>query len=444
MLRSIPFHSALRDALGDNVKVLPNDCARFAVSGVVPKAVASPRSLTKLSLVVAAAAAEGGIIVIRGAGTKMRRPPPPAAVDVVLDLHQWKGVVSHAASDLVATVRSGTTLAALDAELEKNGQFWPCDAPFAQTATVGGTIASNANGALRLRYGAIRDLVLGARYVDAAGGAISAGAKVVKSVAGYDIQKLLVGSFGTLGVIADATLKLAARPPDERTLVARFARAPDAVRAANEIARSGVFPMAIALHDAASTRRIGAIASIGGRDGWTLLIRCGGNRRSTALSIDRVAAACAERSGQPAGDLDRAGTARAWADIRELAGGASYSSDAFAALKIVTLPSECGAALDSIGERWPLAERTAHPPSGIAFANLPIDRESASAPSTAEALRGFDARGWQSMWLRAPLDVCARMPMPAARIDAAALMRRVKAAFDPAGLFDPGRLPGGV
>lgn len=443
MLRSIPFHSALRDALGDGVKVLPDDCARFSVSGVVPKAVASPRSLTKIALVVAAAGAEGGVVVVRGAGTKMRRPPPPNAVDVVLDLHHWKGVVSHAATDLVVTVRSGTTLAALDVELEKSGQFWPCDAPFADAATVGGTIASNENGALRLRYGAIRDLVLGARYVDAAGRTISAGARVVKSVAGYDIQKLLVGSFGTLGVIAETTLKLAARPPDERTLVACFAHASDAVRSANAIARSAIFPMAISLHDAASTRRIGAVMPLGDRDGWTLLVRCGGNRRSTALSIDRAAAACAACGGRAAGDLDRFATARAWVDVRELPGGACYACDAFAALKIVTLPSECGAVLDAIGERFPHAERTAHPASGIAFANVAVDREMLDG-RIAEALREFDARGWRSTWLRAPDEFSARLPLPRARIEAAALVRRVKAAFDPSGLFDPGRLPGGV
>jgi glycolate oxidase FAD binding subunit len=440
---SIPFDSTLRDALGDSLRVLPDACAAFAVSGVVPKAVAAPKSVAKFALVIAAATAEGGTVVIRGAGTKMRRPPPPSSVDLVLDVHAWKGIVAHAASDLTVTVRAGTTLASLAAELEKAGQFWPCDAPFAQSATVGGTIAANANGALRQRYGAIRDLVLGARFLTPDGRSISTGARVVKSVAGYDIQKLLAGSFGTLGLIVEVTLKLSAFADAETSVIAHFDDSAAACAASAAIAGSSVFPMATTLHDAASARRIGALASVGQRSGWVLVVRCAGNRRAIARAEDRVEAMCRAAGGRLVATLDRGGTMRAWSDVRELAGGDRYGAGSHAVLKVASLPSDASRALDAARAAWPRAEITAHPSSGIAYVNLPVD-EDAPDIGAAPHLESFERAGWTSSWLSVPDALAARVSIPRQRVDAVRLMRAVKAAFDPDGVLDPGRLPGGV
>jgi len=138
----------LRDALGERLRVLPDDCAEYAVAGVVPKSVALPRDEREAALALACASAEGAVVALRGDGSKSHRPPAPRTIDVAIDARAIGGVVRHSAADLTITVGAGTTLAQLESALARAGQFWPCDAPFAQTATVGGTIAANANGAL--------------------------------------------------------------------------------------------------------------------------------------------------------------------------------------------------------------------------------------------------------------------------------------------------------
>ena len=439
----MPFESSLRDALGDRLRVLPDDCARFAVAGRIPSAVASPRSLTKIALVLRAATAEGAVVAIRGAGTKSRRPPPPRAIDVVLDASAWKGVVRHPAADLTVTVRSGTSLHALDDALREAGQFWPCDAPFAKEATVGGTIAAAANGALRQRYGGLRDLVLGARMIDARGVAVDTGARVVKSVAGYDLHKLLVGSWGTLGYIAEVTLKVAALPDDQRAVCASFDDCAAAVAASSAIARSPAFPIATALHDARSARRIGALAAIAPRSGWLLIVRTAGNRRSAQAAARLAAVRCREAGANAIDEVERPELLRAWEDVRELAGGAAYASDAYAVLKIVSLPAATAATIAAARDAWPSAEITAHPAAGVALIHVPIAADAERATPLPALALPDRAHAW-STWLRAPDGASPFLPGAAAQPLLVALLRSVKAAFDPDGTLDPGRLPGGV
>src|SRR5207245_9292260 len=123
------------------------------------------------------------------------------------------------------------------AVLGRAGQFLPLDPPHADEATIGGVIAANSNGFWRARYGAVRDLLIGTRTALADGTVALAGGRVVKNVAGYDLDKLLVGSFGTLGGIVEATFKVLPAPVARSGLLARFARSADAFAAANAVAR---------------------------------------------------------------------------------------------------------------------------------------------------------------------------------------------------------------
>jgi FAD/FMN-containing dehydrogenase len=449
LLESMPFDLALGDALGDRLRVLPDECKPFATAGTIPKAVAQPSGSEEAALVLRAANAEGAVVVLRGAGTKSHRPPPPRTVDVAIDLRAMSGIVEHAAPDLTATVMAGTTLAELDGLLAQAGQFWPCDAPHFESATVGGTIASNANGALRQRYGALRDLVAGARFITAAGTCVRAGSRVVKSVAGYDTHKLLVGSFGTLGLIVEATLKLAPLPQAERTLVARFSRAIDAVAATAALACSPLYPCATTLHDGRSAHRVGALLAHGSRDRFLLVVRCAGNRRTVERQLDGVAAACTAAGAESTADLDRASSKRAWQQIRELAAGSEYPPDRWICIKAVCMPSQVHAVVDAAASVWPSAEITAHAWAGVCYVQLPVGTDPLDPTLVNSGLRRLAECGALTTILAAPPQQIfplsgAAMPGLAQSKLPVKLLRAVKAALDPAGVLDPGRLPAGV
>lgn len=157
------------------------------------------------------------------AGGTKPGPRRGEAFDVELDLSRWSGVLEYESTEYTLTAKSGTPLSEIAATLAANGQYLPFDPPFVnQGATLGGALASGLSGPGRLRYGGIRDFVLGLRLVDGTGTVVRGGGKVVKNAAGFDLPKLLVGSCGSLGVVLEWTVKVFPHPPARRSLVARF------------------------------------------------------------------------------------------------------------------------------------------------------------------------------------------------------------------------------
>ncbi|WP_328469929.1 FAD-binding oxidoreductase [Actinoplanes sp. NBC_00393] len=171
------------------------------VGGVPARMVAAPTSTEEAAALVAAA--QDLSVVIRGGGTKLHWGNPPRELDLIIDTRRLAGVVEHAAGDLITVVRAGTPMSELHA---LPGQQLALDAP--PGATAGGTVAANASGPRRLRYGTARDLLIGITVVRPDGRIAKAGGKVVKNVAGYDLGKLYTGSFGTLGLITECVFRL--------------------------------------------------------------------------------------------------------------------------------------------------------------------------------------------------------------------------------------------
>jgi glycolate oxidase FAD binding subunit len=159
-----------------------------------------------------AASAAGQRVRARGGGTKLGWGAPVAAPEVEIDMRAHDRVLEHNAGDLTAVVQAGVPLARLQEELAAHGQMLAIDPPLVEGATIGGTIATGDSGPLRHRYGAPRDLVLGMTVALGDGTLARTGGKVIKNVAGYDLAKLFTGSFGTLGVILDVSLRLHPRP----------------------------------------------------------------------------------------------------------------------------------------------------------------------------------------------------------------------------------------
>lgn len=197
-----------------------------AVGGVLPRWVALPESTEEISAVLRACAERDLAVVPVGGGTKLHWGAPPERCDVLLDLCCMNDVVEHAAGDLVVRAQAGLAMSALAEHLAEAGQELALDPPMAaEGATVGGTLATAVAGPRAFRYGTARDLLIGITVVLADGTIAKAGGKVVKNVAGYDLGKLFTGSYGTLGVIAEATFRLHPLPADRRWIVARSPRA---------------------------------------------------------------------------------------------------------------------------------------------------------------------------------------------------------------------------
>ncbi len=180
-----------------------------AVAGVQPSFVAAPASVDEASAVMRAAAGLGLAVVPRGGGTRLGWGCPPGRCDLIVETRLMNAVIEHAAGDLVARIQAGVPVQHLSAVLGEAGQRLALDPPaLRHGGTVGGLLATGVAGPLRLRYGTPRDLLIGITVVRADGVVTRSGGKVVKNVAGYDLGKLYAGSYGTLGLIAEAAFRL--------------------------------------------------------------------------------------------------------------------------------------------------------------------------------------------------------------------------------------------
>src|SRR5580704_19034648 len=193
-------------ALASTCADLATATDRDAIGGRQPRFVAAPSSTEEAAALLRAAADLGLTVVPRGSGTHLDWGAPPTSCDLIVDTRRLNRIIEHAAGDLVVSVQAGVKLAELAKVLAQAGQRLALD-PLS-SGTIGGLIATGAAGPLRYRYGRPRDLLIGITVVRADGAVAKSGGKVVKNVAGYDLGKLFAGSFGTLGLIAEATFRL--------------------------------------------------------------------------------------------------------------------------------------------------------------------------------------------------------------------------------------------
>jgi glycolate oxidase FAD binding subunit len=191
--------------------------ARDSVAGVQPNMVLEPADETNLAVALHCMDAAGLAVVPRGGGTKVAWGNRPARADVVLSTARLDRVIEHAWADLTVSVEAGCTIQNLQNTLAQHGQRVAVDPLWPERATVGGVLSTNDSGTLRIRYGALRDLIIGVTIALPDGTLASSGGKVVKNVAGYDLPKLLTGALGTLGVITRAVFRLHPLPYNVRS-----------------------------------------------------------------------------------------------------------------------------------------------------------------------------------------------------------------------------------
>ena len=241
------MHDELKQIVGESGILPETQVDPYTVDGHIPKTVVLPASVQEMQDVLRFAAKADLSVMPAGAGTKLGIGNLPQKVDVVLATTRLNSVVEYEPADLTVTVEAGIRLAALQSVLAQHRQYLALDPPSADRCTIGGIVATNASGSLRLRHGAARNQVLGLRVVHANGTVVKSGGKVVKNVAGYDLNKLYIGAFGTLGIITEVTLKLSPIPTHEAILTAGFQDVKSAVNTGLSVVGSQTLPMFVNL-----------------------------------------------------------------------------------------------------------------------------------------------------------------------------------------------------
>jgi len=179
-----------------------------AVDGIRPRWVVEPDDAASVAKTLAWANELGLHVIARGGGTKLDWGAPPRSLDIILSTARLNRMIEHAAADMTATVQAGCTVESFQCALAAQNQRLALDALWPGRATIGGILATNDFGSLRGGFGTLRDLLIGITIALPDGTLARSGGKVVKNVAGYDLQKLMIGSFGTLAVIVEATFRL--------------------------------------------------------------------------------------------------------------------------------------------------------------------------------------------------------------------------------------------
>ncbi len=415
-----------REAIGSACAEVQDTTEHDLVDTVVPGLVARPADVAQVAEVLRAAAAHRLSVVPRGRGTKLSWGMPPRSADVLLDVSALDQVIDHAAGDLIVAAQAGAPLADVQQAVGSAGQRLALDETV-PGSSIGGLLAANTSGPRRVAIGSARDLLIGITVVRADGVVAKAGGRVVKNVAGYDLGKLMVGSFGTLAVIVDATFRLHPLPA-ARTWVSTAVSSPaEAQRLVQSVLHAQAVPAAIEVEWGPSS------ASPEGARG-TVSVLLEGREEGVAGRASTVRALLGETATE---------------ESTEPATGATYPWDVTAvgddratALKLTFALSGLADVLQAATETGVSLRGSAG--AGVAYAALPSGSSVDAARAALDRLRRpCSAHGGSAIVVDAPAHVKSGLdvwgPVPA--LD---LMRRVKDQFDPDHRLAPGRFVGGL
>ncbi len=412
--------TVLESACDDVTEAMPAD----AVDGVQPALVAWPATTEQVSEVMRAAAAHGMTLVARARGTKMTWGRPPSGADLIVDVSRMDAVLDHAAGDLIVDTQPGVRLAELQTVVSAAGQRLAVDETVTG-ASIGGTIATSTSGPSRVAAGTVRDLLIGVTVVRADGVVAKAGGRVVKNVAGYDLGKLVTGSFGTLAVITQAVFRLHPLPVARSLVSVEVADPAQAQRLVQSVIHAQVVPAALEIEWAA-----------GGSGTVTALLEGTGpgveGRTAETVALLGEGASVSE-------DLPGDWSSYPW----EGQGRATALKATFAISGLERLLQEADAAATELGSEAGLRLKGSAG-AGVLYGSVPADADVAGVTTLVDRLRATcTALGGALVVLDAPPEVKTALDTwgPVTALD---LMRRVKDEFDPEHRLAPGRFVGGI
>ena len=417
----------------------------------VPLGVAFPRSTADVATIVRMAVAHSVPLVPRGAGTGLSGGATGVTGALTVVMTGMAAILEIDTENLVAVVQPGVINADLGRAAAAVGLFYAPDPASFEICTIGGNLAENSGGLRCLKYGVTRDAVLALEVVLADGTVIRTGGKTIKDVAGYDLTHLFVGSEGTLGIITEAILRLRPAPPPKLTLLAFFATVRDAGKAVSGITAAGLVPVTLELMDRFTIRAVDAALHVGLPEdaGAMLMIESDAGGPAGDAEIDRAEAAC-----RAAGATEQVRAADAteadW--LREARRKAHWSLEQSGVARM----DDVGVPRSRVADLLEAIERICadaglpvgvfgHAGDGNLHPTFVVDRDDPTAEARINAVR---ARIYEvAMSLGGTMTgehgtgVAKRGYLEAQRgPDAVRVMRAVKAALDPRGMLNPGKV----
>ncbi len=427
----------------------PAQCAAYAVDGIVPKYVIYPESADQVAAVLKWAADHGLAVIPCRNATKLGIGNPPRRYDIALSLKQMNNVWHYEPADLTISVESGMKFSDVQHFVDRHKLWLPLDPPAAARASIGGILATNSSGPLRLRYGAPREMVLGLKIATTEGKIIKTGGRVVKNVAGYDFSKLLIGSYGTLGVILEASFKLYPAPAERATFVLR----PGSLEIARDLRRrilnSPLQPLRMVLLNglASALVRNGAASALEA-NAQELWLEAGGS----AQVIDRYARELANMGKAAGAVLERLEGAIAelfWTRISDFRTWVGESHPKALIMK-ASLPIASGEEFLGRTEQAAESERmrlASFGEAGVGVIHLCCLDEMSSAQTVTfvTGLRKITEKSGGTLVVeRSSSDVKAGVDVWGTPGDDLGIMRKLKQAWDPKGILAPGRFAGSL
>ncbi len=428
----------------------PAQLAAYEVDGVRPSAAARPGTAGEIAELVKLAVAEKLAVIPVGARTKLGIGMPPARYDLAVDMTRLDRVISYDPGDLTLSVEAGIPLAKLATTLAEHKQFLPLAVPFYERATIGGTLASGVDSPLRQMYGTARDFVLGMEFVTGDGALAKSGGRVVKNVSGYDLHKLMLGAIGSLGIMTRVNFKTFPLAAETRGWLAGFTRAEEAFAFADSIRKSPLAPLTLEICDRPAATILDGQLPIEQTE-WNVAISAAGNERvlersaSDLQTLSRSANATAFRA------LDGSAAVALLTAIREFAALAAYKFTDSVIAKVIALPTQMAETVQMLKnvatERGLPCSVLARGVGVIYFALLPAERDATTMTRLAQCAKEMVSaarKNNRGMILQSPLELKREMNVWGKPGEDFPLMQRVKQAFDPHGIFAPGRFVGGL
>ena len=369
-----------------------------------------PGSPEELAEALATAQQNRQTIDLCGNSTKERMGGPSGGADVRISTSRLNRVLQYEPNDLTISVEAGITYRELSRVLAEHRQMVPLDPPFSESATVGGIIGANANGPRRRLYGTARDMVIGMTFATLEGKLIRSGGMVVKNVAGLDMGKLMIGSFGTLAAVAVINFRLHPMPAGTRTFVREFVRVTEAIGARDKILKSSLQPAAVDIVKSAA--------------GYDLMIQAGGSaavleRYSREMGGARVVEGVEEQA--------------AWESVREFTPQFLQKHENGVVVRISCTLSETGRVLEALP-----APALARAGSGVCYGYF---AQAGELRRIEELLHSAAAKSVVEFAPQSVRETAELWPEPGNDF---AMMKKVKEMFDPQYLLNRGRLYGRI
>ncbi len=443
--------AALEAVVGAEWLLTDTATADYAVDGVTPSLAIFPEDEAQVAAVLRLADEHQATVMPRGGGNHTGLGNVPTRVDVVLSVQRLQQQLAYEPGDMTTTVQAGLRLADLQASLNPHGQFLALDPSAADTTTVGGMVAANLSGPRRLLYGSARDLLLGSAVISLDGKRTKAGGRVVKNVTGYDLNKLYIGSLGTLAVIVELTWKVHPVPPGEQTLGIGVTQRADLADIRQMLMQHPLRLSSLVLLNRAATAELTTQTGVAFPETpYLFLARIEGTPEVLAHQASGIATALQNLALAGAASMhtwqhDEPG--RLWQGLQAfpltLGQSTPDSIVSKVSLRMAATPEFVGVmetAAQASGTSWPLLVHAGH---GVAYVRLTSD---GSPENLMPHLHALDACVAQLHGHRvleyAPLAIKQQTDVWGATGNDFALMRGIKATFDPHNRLNSGRFLG--